>query len=157
MIATSATRPGKATTQKKLFSRETTVSINIQADPTIVWALLTNADDFTRWNSTVTSLNGTIAPGGQIKLKSKLDPKREFRLTIKVFEPGKRLVWGDAIGQRIYTIAAIGNNLTCFTMSEKISGPLFPLFAKLIPPFDESFDQFARDLKAEAETIANSK
>ena len=36
-------------------------------------------------------------------------------------------------------------------MVEKIGGPLFPLFANMIPPFDASFEQFAKDLKNEAE------
>jgi hypothetical protein len=39
-------------------------------------------------------------------------------------------------------------------MSEKIGGPLFPLFARMIPPFDESFNQFAADLKKAAEENA---
>ena len=42
-------------------------------------------------------------------------------------------------------------------MNEIIGGPVFPLFAKMIPPFDESFEQFASDLKSEAETISNTK
>jgi hypothetical protein len=42
-------------------------------------------------------------------------------------------------------------------MSERIGGPLFPLFASYIPPFDESFERFAADLKKEAESIQNSK
>ena len=40
---------------------------------------------------------------------------------------------------------------TLFTMTEKIGGPLFSLFAKMIPPFDDAFDAYARDLKVEAE------
>jgi hypothetical protein len=39
-------------------------------------------------------------------------------------------------------------------MQEKIGGPLFPLFAGMIPSFDASFDQFALDLKNEAEKIS---
>lgn len=35
---------GKATTIKKTFSRETSVSVDIQADPKTVWGLLTNAE-----------------------------------------------------------------------------------------------------------------
>jgi hypothetical protein len=42
-------------------------------------------------------------------------------------------------------------------MSEKIGGPLFPLFARYIPPFDQPFKQFVADLKKEAESIQNSK
>lgn len=148
---------GKAVTTKKTFSRETAVSIDIQADRSIIWALLTNANDFPRWNSTVISIDGTIAQGEKIKLKAKLDPKREFKLKVKEFDADNRLVWGDAMGNRVYTLKTIGNNLTNFTMVEKIGGPLFPLFAKMIPPFDETFEQYAKDLKNEAETISNTK
>ena len=42
-------------------------------------------------------------------------------------------------------------------MSEKIGGPLFPLFARYIPSFDESFERFADDLKKEAESIQKAK
>lgn len=154
---TSLSSNGKAVTTKKTFSRETAVSIDIQADKSIIWALLTNANDFPRWNSTILSIEGTIAEGEKIKLKSVLDPKREFKLKVKEFTPDNRLVWGDAMGKRVYTITPIGNNLTNFKMVEKIGGPLFPLFAKMIPPFDESFNQYASDLKKEAETISKTK
>ena len=42
-------------------------------------------------------------------------------------------------------------------MTEKIGGFMFPLYGKYIPPFDESFEQFASDLKREAETIEQGK
>lgn len=148
---------GKAVTDKKIFSRETAVSIDIQSDKAIIWALLTNANDFNRWNTTVISITGTIAPQEKIKLKAKLDPKREFKLSIKEFEPESKLVWGDAMGTRVYTLTTIGNNLTNFTMREKIGGPIFPLFAKMIPSFDQAFEQFASDLKIEAEIISKTK
>ena len=154
---TTAASNGKAVTTKKIFSRETTVSIDIQADRSIIWALLTNANDFPRWNSTVISIEGIIAQGEKIKLKAKLDPKREFKMKVKEFEADTRLVWGDAMGNRVYTLKDIGTNLTNFTMTEKIGGPLFPLFGKMIPPFDETFEQYAIDLKNEAETISNTK
>jgi hypothetical protein len=37
-----------------------------------------------------------------------------------------------------------------------MGGLLFPLFSRMIPPFDEAFEQFTADLKIEAETIHNS-
>lgn len=154
---TTVSTNGKAVTTKKTFSRETAVSIDIQADKSIIWALLTNASDFPRWNSTVISIEGNIAFGEKIKLKAKLDPKREFKLKVKEFEADNRLVWGDAMGNRVYTLKSIGNNLTNFSMVEKIGGPLFPLFAKMIPPFDEAFTQYAKDIKNEAETISKTK
>ena len=150
------TTSGKAITIKKTFSRETSVSTTISADPAILWALLTRAADFPRWNSTVTSIKGEIKQGGTIELKSTLDEKRTFKLKIKEFVPEKRLVWGDAQGSRVYTLEK-GSGGVHFTMSERIGGPLFPLFAGMIPSFDESFERFAADLKKEAETIHRSK
>ncbi|MBK7390112.1 MAG: SRPBCC domain-containing protein [Bacteroidetes bacterium] len=154
---TTVSSNGKSVTTKKTFSRETAVSIDIKADRSIIWALLTNANDFPRWNSSVISIDGLIAPGEKIKLKSTLDPKREFKLKVKEFDSENRLAWGDAMGNRVYTLKSIGNTLTNFTMEEKIGGPLFPLFAKMIPPFGKAFEQFATDLKNEAEIISRTK
>ena len=147
---------GKAITSKTTFSRETSISVNIEADAAILWALLTNAADFPRWNSTVISISGKIQNGETIELKSTLDEKRTFKLKIKEFVPNQRLVWGDPMGSRVYSLEKAGKG-TQFTMSEKIGGPLFPLFANMIPSFDESFEKFAEDLKKEAETIQRSK
>ena len=38
-------------------------------------------------------------------------------------------------------------------MVEKIGGLLYPLFARMIPSFDQSFEQFAADLKKTAESL----
>lgn len=148
---------GKAITVKKTFSRETSVSIDIKADATIVWTLLTNAPDFPRWNSTIISIEGDIKQGEKIKLKSTLDPKRVFKLKVKEFVPETTLSWGDGQGTRTYTITDKGNGLITFSMTEKIGGVMFPMYAKFIPPFDKSFEQFAADLKKEAEIINNTK
>ena len=85
---------GKATTLKKTFSRETTISIIINSDAKTVWNLLTDASNFTNWNSTITSIEGSITEGEKIKLKSILDEKRTFKLKVKEFEPNKKMVWG---------------------------------------------------------------
>jgi uncharacterized protein YndB with AHSA1/START domain len=149
------TKP-KAVTARTTFSRETTVGVEIEAEAAIVWALLTRASDYPRWNSTVISIKGDIREGETIELKSTLDEKRTFKLKVKEVVPEKRLVWGDAMGNRVYTLEKAGSRIR-FTMTEKIGGPLFPLFAGMIPSFDESFEAFAADIKKEAETIQRSK
>lgn len=157
MISDKNPLSGKAATLKTTFSRETSIGIEIKADPAVLWALLTNAPDYPRWNSTVIAIDGNIALGETIKLKSILDPKRTFKLKVKEFEPAKRLVWGDAQGNRVYELNDNGNGTVAFGMTEKIGGFMFPLYAKYIPPFDKSFEQFAGDLKKEAEAIMRSK
>jgi len=147
---------GKATTEKKTFSRTTSVAADINADTAIIWKLLTTASDYPRWNSTVISVEGSIAAGQKIKLKSTLAPKRTFKLEVKEYLTGQRLAWGDGQGNRLYTLVKKDNGIVTFAMTEKIGGFMFPMYAKYIPSFDQSFEQFAADLKKEAETIQNS-
>ncbi len=116
---------GKAITVKNTFSRETSVSINILATSGVVWTLLTNAADYPRWNSTVLSIKGEFKESGTIELKSTLDEKRVFKLKVKEFESGKRLVWGDNMGNRVYTIDRGKGDVVVLTMTEKIGGPIF--------------------------------
>jgi uncharacterized protein YndB with AHSA1/START domain len=142
---------GQAKTTKKLFSRQTTIALDIAAPAEKIWSLLTDADRFTSWNTTVLELSGRIAPGERILLRSSLAPERTFKLQVKEYEPPTRLSWGDAMGTRVYSLTSNSQGGTRFTMSEKVGGPFFPLFARMIPPFDESFNQFARDLKSAAE------
>lgn len=142
---------GKATTIKKTFNRTTTISQIINAEPAVIWALLTNASDYPKWNSTVISIEGDIQDGEKIRLKSTLDSTRTFKLKVKEFIPNQKLVWGDAMGQRTYTLEQ-KNGQVLFTMTEKIGGFMFPLFANKIPSFDASFEQFAQDLKKKAES-----
>lgn len=147
---------GKAVTEKKTFNRTTTISQTIDADPSIIWGLLTNPSDYSRWNSTVISIDGEIKKGEKIKLKSTLDSSRTFKLKVKEFIPNQKLVWGDSLGKRVYTLQKTTEG-TLFTMTEKIGGFMFPLFANKIPSFDESFEQFTANLKEEAEIISKSK
>lgn len=57
--------------------------------------------------------------------------------------------------KREYKLTPNSNGHTNFTMTEKIGGSLFPLFAKMIPPFDESFEKFVKDLKRSGKKIIN--
>lgn len=151
VMAMPTSPDGTATTVSKTFSRTTEVATTIDAERDTVWRLLTTAANYPQWNSTIVSLQGEIKPGSTIQLVSKLDPNRTFKLKVKEFEPSSRLVWGDPLGSRVYTLTETNGGQTRFEMSERIGGPIFPLFASKIPSFDASFEQFAADLKAAAE------
>ena len=148
---TTMAQNGTATTEKKTFSRTTTITQTINAEPAVVWSLLTNAKEYPSWNSTVISIEGEIQNGEKIKLKSTLDPSRTFKLKVKEFIPEQTLVWGDAMGKREYSLQKTAEG-TKFTMTEKIGGFMFPLFANKIPSFDKSFEDATADLKKAAES-----
>jgi len=146
----------KATKTKSTFRMECAVNTNINSSPEKIWNILTNAAKYVQWNSTIISLEGKIALGEKIKLKVKLDPKRTFNLKISEFSTPVKMVWEDGMapmfkGVRTYTLVKNDDGTTGFTMSEVFSGLMLPMIAGSLPDFAPAFEQFALDLKKEAE------
>ncbi|MEM6978076.1 MAG: SRPBCC domain-containing protein [Planctomycetota bacterium] len=154
MTTPTTSSSNQAVTIKRLFSRTTSVAVDIAAPPEVIWSRLTDAKGMPSWNSSIVELSGSIAPGETIHLRSTLAPKRTFHLKVKQFEPPSLLSWGDAMGTRTYQLTPQTDGQTRVSMTERIGGPLFPLFAKLIPSFDDAFNQFAADLKSTCEQAA---
>ena len=148
----------KATRTKTTFQMEVAVSATIQATPERIWTLLTNAKDFPRWNSAVQSIEGDIALGETIALKATIAPERTFKLRVTAFEPNSTLIWQDGAapffkGVRRYTLTPQSGGTTVFSMVETFSGLMLPMIARSLPDFRASFEQYATDLKAEAERV----
>lgn len=135
---------------------ECTISTEINATPEKIWRILTDGSNYTNWNSTIISLEGKIAAGEKIKLKSTLDPKRTFKLKVSTLHPNTKMVWEDGMapmfkGVRTYTLSKVNTDTTLFTMTEVFSGIMLPLIAGSLPDFGPSFEQFAADLKKTTE------
>jgi hypothetical protein len=108
----------KAISSAKTFRMETAVAINIKASANKIMALLTNATDFTKWNSTIISVDGQIKQGEKIKLISKLDPKRTFHLKVTQLTP-TTMVWQDGFapmfsGVRTFSLTPKSDGTTDF-------------------------------------------
>jgi len=133
------------------------VGTTIAAPPEIVWQVLTDASAFPTWNSTVVSLDGTIADGETIALVSTVDPDRTFELLVTLWPDQAGMVWSDGNkmfgGRRTFTLTA-GDGGTDFTMKEAFTGTMLDKIAPKLPDFGPGFDAFAADLKAEAERLA---
>ena len=148
---------GRADKTKSAFRMEYSIGINIKAKPDKIWAIMTNAADFPRWNSTVKSMEGRIGLGETVKLVATIAPTRSFNLKVNEFVPEKRMVWGDEKtnpmfkGIRTYTLTSKSDGSTDFTMSEVYTGLMLPMIAGSLPDFIPTFEQYASDLKREAE------
>jgi len=151
---------GKATKTKSTFRMEVAVSITINAKPETIWALLTNAKDFPRWNSVVESIDGTISLGETIKLKVPYAPGRTFNLKVSQFTSNKAMRWQDGgpmfQGIRNFTLAPNNDGTTDFTMVETYSGMMLPMIAGSLPELGPSFERYAADLRKEAEIAGNN-
>ncbi|PZR91737.1 MAG: SRPBCC domain-containing protein [Candidatus Nephthysia bennettiae] len=132
-------------------------SSTIAASPEALWAILTDAPGYTKWDSGVDKVEGRIAPGEKIKVVSKANPGRAFPVRVSQFEPGKRMVWSGGMplglfkGVRTFTLSPQNDGSTRFSMREEYTGPLLPLIWRSIPDLGPSFNQFATGLKARAE------
>lgn len=147
---------GRAVKTRATFRMTCGVAANVRAAPNRLWTLLTNAADFPRWNSGVQSIEGRIALGEKIKLRVPYAPGRDFNLTVSDFVPDQRLVWRDGMapmftGVRTYTLTPKADGTTDFAMEEVFSGLMLPMIAGSLPDFGPAFEQYAADLKREAE------
>jgi len=145
-----------ATASKSLFRRECAVTADIAATPDRIWQLLTDVDDMTRWNSTLTRMGGTIGPGGTVEMEVPEAPGTVFKVEVTTFTPPREMVWtqGNPLmfrGVRTYRLTPLGAGLTRFVMIEVFSGLVLPMAAGRLPDFKPIFERYAADLKAEAE------
>jgi hypothetical protein len=135
------------------------VSATIDASPDTIWAIITDAGGYPTWDSGVLEIDGRIAPGEKIKVRSAANPKRAFPVKVTEFEPGQRMEWTGGMplglfrGVRTFTLTPQGGS-TRFRMREEFTGPMLPLIWPSMPDFGPSFDQFAKGLKARAEVGA---
>jgi len=144
-----------AKTTETTFRREHSVACDIRAPAARVWALLTDADGFPKWNTTVTSLRGPIALGQKLELRVPLAPDRSFSPRVTAMRENEEMVWSDGFapmfrGVRTYTLRE-KDGKTEFAMREVFSGLMLPMIKKSLPDFGPAFETFAADLKRAAE------
>ena len=130
----------------------------IEASPDAIWAILTDAPNYTEWDSGVERVEGHIALGETIKVFSKVNPGRAFPVKVTELTPGQKMVWSGGMplglfkGVRTFTLSPQGDGATKFTMREEYTGPLLPLLWRSMPDLGPSFEQFATGLKSRVES-----
>jgi hypothetical protein len=132
-------------------------STDIEATPEAVWQVLVDADAWPTWDSGVESVDGRLAPGEKIAIRSSAAPGRAFPVRVTVFEPPRRLVFrggmplGLFTGERTYSLEPIDESSTRLRMREEYTGIMVPLMWKSMPDLQPSFDQFVNGLKQKVE------
>jgi hypothetical protein len=130
----------------------------IQASPEAIWAILIDAPKYPSWDSGVQQVDGHIALGEKIKVRSEVNPDRAFPVEVTDFSPGRRMTWSGGMplglfkGVRTFTLSPQAAGATKFTVREEYTGPLLPLIWRSMPDLGPSFEQFATGLKQRAES-----
>ncbi|MDQ4058957.1 MAG: SRPBCC domain-containing protein [Actinomycetota bacterium] len=132
----------------------------IQASPDAIWAILTDAPNYPNWDSGVQEVEGRIALGEKIRVRSEANPDRAFPVEVTEFSVGRRMAWTGGMplglfkGVRTFALSPQAEGATKFTMREEYTGPLLPLIWRSMPDLGPSFETFAKGLKARAESSA---
>lgn len=134
------------------------VTRSIDAEPQVIWDLLTDASAYPEWNPAVLGIEGEIREGQRIELTSIVNPDRQFKLSVSDVRPPNHMVWSDGMplglfkGVRTFTVSPKGDGSSEFKMEEVYSGLMEPLISRSIPDQTDSFIQFADGLKEAAES-----
>jgi uncharacterized protein YndB with AHSA1/START domain len=134
-------------------------SADIAAPPEAVWAALIDAAGWSAWDSGVDGVDGRIAAGETITIRSKAAPGRAFPVKVTTFDAPRTMVFSGGMplglfrGVRTYRLTPTGPG-THFEMREEYSGPLVAVMWRSMPDLGPSFAQFATGLKARVERPA---
>ena len=135
-------------------------SARIDADPAVVWDVLTDPTWYVDGDNGVVRLEGELREGAKLKIFSELDPKRAFPAEVSDVRPNEAMTWGHAMpfglfsGVRTFRLTPSSDGGTDFHMREEFSGRMLKPISKRMPDLQPSFDQFASGLRAEAERRA---
>lgn len=145
----------RVTQMRGVFSLMCRVELTIAATAERIWSLLTDANGFPRWNSTVTGVEGRISEGEKLRVHVP-GTGRTFSPLVSGVVPNRCMTWTGGVfplfkGVRTFELRPDGDGSTAFTMAERFSGLMLPLVGRSLPDFGPVFERYANDLKHEAE------
>lgn len=147
--------------RKAALSLTCRVSTIVPAPPEIVWDLLTDARRYPYWNSTISSIAGTIREGERLCIKVP-GTSRTFKPRVSGVVVNKRMTWSAGLsllfrGSRNFHLVLLSDRQTKFIMEERFSGLLFALIRGKLPDFQPIFEAYAQDLSEEASRLATGQ
>lgn len=158
--------------------KELYTEIEINASASTVWDILTDFDNFSKWNPFIKAISGNLQEGSQIevvitppknrrffgraKIKDFCKPPNsngmKFRPKILTYKPEEELRWLGNLwvpklfdGEHSLIIEKISENKVLFIQKERFSGLLVPFFSGLLKNTGSGFEMMNRALKKEAE------
>jgi hypothetical protein len=133
-------------------------TIQIDAPPMAVWAVLTDLGSYPDWNPLFREASGQVAVGSRIILRS-VHPGSGRMMTVRpkitVADPGRELRWVSSLpgiisGEHSFTLTTTGGG-TSLVQSETFRGLLVPFSARTFARSEVSFRGLNEAVKKRAE------
>jgi hypothetical protein len=142
---------------------EITTSITINATSEKVWNILTDFENYGKWNPFITSIVGDIIVGNtlQVTISPPNGSAMKFKPKLLVVNSQKELSWKGKLlckglfdGEHFLYIIDNKNGTITFTQGEKFTGIIVPFFKKMINVNTKNgFVLMNEKLKVKAESI----
>jgi hypothetical protein len=138
--------------------RHVSATVELDAPPERVWAVLSDTAGQSTWNPFITSITGTLAVGERLTVRVAPPggkPMR-FRPTVTDVQPPNHLAWlghlgipGLFDGAHTFALTPLLNGRTQLVQSEQFSGALVWISRKLLVQTQAGFEAMHRALAAE--------
>jgi hypothetical protein len=111
-------------------------SVQINASPQRVWAILTDLPAYRRWNPFIISSGGRLRVGATLtNVMHDATGNTTFTPTVQVIDPGRELRWTGRVGpggifdgRHTFTIVRLGPDRVRFTQREDFTGVAVPFY-----------------------------
>lgn len=142
-----------------MAQKEIKTSIVIDAQPEIIWKVLTDFPSYEQWNLFLTSVEGDFIVGNKVKITAggmKFKPKvLAYEENVEIRWKGKFLFKGLFDGEHSFVIVDNGEGTSTFKQEEIFSGILVGLFKKKIEgSTKDGFNEMNLKLKELSEELS---
>ena len=132
-------------------------SLHIRAASQQVWAVLTDVENWPRWDSGVTRVDGKLAVGQRLTITVAANPKRPFPVKVTELAAPHQMTFSAGIplavftGTRSFTITPMGASECQLTLREEYSGMLAKRIYAKAPGINPAFMKFVQGLARQSE------
>ena len=130
----------------------------IKARDSTVWDIITDAGNYTVWDSGITHVTGELRNGGTIKIRTRTCGSRIFRLRVQQ-RPGEVMTWtgglplGLITGVCTFTLEPHDDGKTHLRVKEEITGPLRGLVGKAMPDARQPLIDYVNAVRKRSEIL----
>ena len=149
-------RPPGAGPRKPVYFVEAEALINARS--ATVWDIITDARNYTVWESGITHVRGELRNGGTIRIRTYAGGDRTFRLRVQQM-PGEVMTWTRGVplgllsGVRTFTLKPLGG-MTHLRVKEEFTGPLCGLLLwEFVSDTQQAFIDYVNAVRKRAEIL----
>lgn len=140
-------------------------SVDVDATPEEVWAVLTDFRSWETWNDFIPALDGNLKEGERLRIRVVTPGLKPMTFTPEVYvvHPLQAIVWGGSFlkvmyrGDHTFLLEPLPDGKTRFRQIERFMGPMVLFMGGMIKKTETGYHQMNRALKERVENSRGEK